>query len=274
MTKAEADLKAAGLMIPQPFAAGDNTHLSAYKPIDVDPVSNDVNFVEGFTAAFSAPTSQNGRYVTRQEMNAIGHLASVNEFKRQVGGIVTYNPTLATKIGGYPKYAVLEYLNGLNYYRVISLVENNLVNFTEVGVDGVNWAFCEQGIVTDSNPTETALFEIPAGTVYGGTYQVIPLRTFTSAKSGYITFIGSGSIGTSTAAGFTGIVATDGTTNPTDSLGTVLYGFGSASVGSVTYHSLNATFKAVTANQQYSLWVVSSASSPAVTFANGAKITL
>ena len=162
MTRQEAEVVAAGLMIPQPFAAGDGDHPAAFKPIDNEPISNDVNFVEGFTAAFAAPGSQGGRYVTRQEMNAIGYLASVNEFKRQTGGINTYNPTLAAKIGGYPKGAVLEYLDGLNYYRVISRVDNNLVNFNEVGVDGTNWAFCEQGFVSDGGSSATTVIEIPS----------------------------------------------------------------------------------------------------------------
>lgn len=193
MTRDEAVIKAPGLMIPQPFAAGDADHQAAFKPIDNEPLTNDVNFVEGFTPAFSAPGSQGGRYVTRQELNAVGHLASVNEFRRQVGGIVTFNPILAEKIGGYPMGAVLEYLDGLNYYRVISRVDNNMVNFNEVGVDGTNWAYCERGIVSEdvSGIVETGLV-LPGGLVFpenSGAY-VSPM-SFRAQKTGLLNAVGA-----------------------------------------------------------------------------------
>lgn len=211
MTREEALVKAPELMIPQPFAAGDDTHQSAFKPIDNEALTNDVNFVEGFTAAFAAPGSQGGRYVTRNELNAIGHLASVNEFHRQVGGIITFNPTLADKIGGYPMGAILEYLDGLNYYRVVSLADNNTVNFNEVGVDGVNWAYCERGLV------DNRIDPIDIATI--GTYEVTSpnsheffVANFIAQRDGVISFSGNynfSQASQSTTAGYAYIAVYD-----------------------------------------------------------------
>lgn len=207
MTRDEALIKAPGLMIPQPFASGDDDHQAAFKPIDNEALTNDVNFVEGFTPAFAAPGSQGGRYVTRQEMNAIGHLASVNEFRRQVGGIITFNQDLADKIGGYPMGAVLEYLDGLNYYRVISRVDNNMVNFNDVGVDGVNWAYCERGFVSEEviGNVDTGL-TLPAGLIFApNDPSYMAPMTFRAQKTGLLNAIGSVDVtltGSSNRSGF------------------------------------------------------------------------
>ena len=156
MTSAEAPKR---LYIPQPFASAEGAALTEIETA----TSNNVNFADGFPSVYEAPSSNNGKFVTRGEMNAIGNLASANEFARACGGIVTFDQRLATKIGGYPRGAVLEMLSGLDYARVVSLVDDNLVDFTgnsidttivgnicKLGsVDGVNWAFCERGSVPD-----------------------------------------------------------------------------------------------------------------------------
>lgn len=202
MTREELYTKAPGLMIPQPFAAGDASHLPSFTPILNEINGSDVNFIEGFTAAFSAPSSAGGRYVTREEMNAIGHLASANWFKLMCGGIFTFDADLATKIGGYPRGAILDYLDGLNYYRVVSLVDNNMVNFLGAeptgtqqtisgSVDGVNWAYCERGIVEDAADSFDLIKELSiSGSFDSPGAEATSIGSFTAKKTGTITFDG------------------------------------------------------------------------------------
>ena len=177
MTSAEAPKR---LYIPQPFASAEGAALTEIETA----TSNNVNFADGFPSVYEAPSSNNGKFVTRGEMNAIGNLASANEFARACGGIVTFDQRLATKIGGYPRGAVLEMLSGLDYARVISLVDNNLVDYTggdpitENGnttisgsVDGINWAY-----VTDvGNMHDLVLCEIGKIPFYTDQLKQIPI---------------------------------------------------------------------------------------------------
>lgn len=135
MTKSEAYFYR--LAMPRPFAKGDGAALTAIEAA----AGNNVNFQDGFPSAYSAPHSGGGKFITRGEMNAIGNLASQNQFYFLAGGINTFDATFATSIGGYPEGAVLKYLNNGYLYDVISLIDNNTVNFTVQGVDGESWAY-------------------------------------------------------------------------------------------------------------------------------------
>ena len=136
MTKSEAYFYR--LAMPRPFAKGEND--APLTPIGSSEGDN-VNYYNGFPSVYSSPHSDGGKYITRGEMNAIGNLASQNQFYFLAGGINTFDATFATSIGGYPEGAVLKYLNNGYLYDVISLIDNNTVDFTEQGVDGVNWAY-------------------------------------------------------------------------------------------------------------------------------------
>ena len=199
MTSAEAPKR---LYIPQPFASAEGAALTE---IEIA-TSNNVNFADGFPSVYEAPSSNNGKFVTRGEMNAIGNLASANEFARACGGIVTFDQRLATKIGGYPRGAVLEMLSGLDYARVVSLVDDNLVDFTgnsidttivgnkcKLGsVDGVNWAFCERGSVPDYQ----TVLEIPNIKFFGNEYSSWEeyVGVFTAPSDGSIVVLGNADI--------------------------------------------------------------------------------
>lgn len=162
------------LFIPQPFASGSG---AAYTPIGVASGDN-VNFVDGFPSAYGAPASGGGKFITRGEMNAIGRLASQNEFYRACGGINTFDAALAVAIGGYPMYAVLQYREGTDVFNVISLKDNNMVDFTgqtptdaqyEAGirigtVDGENWGFCN---VNTNRTGNQVIMRLPES-LYGG----------------------------------------------------------------------------------------------------------
>lgn len=125
------------LAITKPFASGVDAILT--------PIANtagedsSVNFNDGFPAAYSAPKSNNGKYITRGEMNAIGNLASQNQFYFMAGGINTFDQDFCNAIGGYPQGAILNYLDGDKLLFVESLMDGNTNNFVINGVDGVSW---------------------------------------------------------------------------------------------------------------------------------------
>lgn len=138
MTQEQFNQDYGRIAMPKPFA-----HDGLITPIvDIGDSTHPVNFADGFPSEYSAPHSQGGKYVTRGEFNAIGNLATRNDFYKACGGLNTFNATLAAKIGGYPKGAVLQLLDKNVLKYVISLVDNNTVNFNTTGVDGVNWMFC------------------------------------------------------------------------------------------------------------------------------------
>ena len=192
------------LYIPQPFASGDGSVIADLTPIDT--ISGDkVNFVDGFPSVYGSPTSQGGKLMTRGEMNAIGHLASVNEYYRRCGGINTFDPELAMKIGGYPRGAVLEIIEDLDYHKVVSLVDDNKVDFngdtlteqqiaagvTLGSVDGVNWAYCANGEID----TSMVVAELPnfhwLGAANQGLVEVATLTSFKAKRNGVLSFEGS-----------------------------------------------------------------------------------
>ena len=147
--------------MPRPFAKGEND--APLTPIGSSEGDN-VNYYNGFPSVYSSPHSDGGKYITRGEMNAIGNLASQNQFYFLAGGINTFDATFASIIGGYPKDAVLKYLNNGYLYDVISLVDNNTVDFTAQGVDGVNWAYLS---VPEKETFEDIFFEGASGLAVG-----------------------------------------------------------------------------------------------------------
>jgi hypothetical protein len=129
------------LIFPVPFAGGEGSELT---PIALEQIADatdaaKVNFFDGFPSSYSAPHENGGNFVTRGQLNAIGNLASKNEYFRMCGGINTFDPVFAQKIGGYPKDAILDYFDGVNLFKVISLEENNMADFRS-GVFGGKWA--------------------------------------------------------------------------------------------------------------------------------------
>lgn len=219
------------LYIPQPFASGDGSVVADLTPIDT--ISGDkVNFVDGFPSVYGSPTSQGGKLMTRGEMNAIGHLASVNEYYRRCGGINTFDPELAMKIGGYPRGAVLEIIEDLDYHKVVSLIDDNKVDFngdtlteqqiaagiTLGSIDGVNWAYCANGEID----TSMVVAELPnfhwLGAVNQGLVEIATLASFKAKQNGVLSFEGSFDYDTYTGGNYRDesvAVTQAGTTNET-----------------------------------------------------------
>lgn len=277
------------LLIPKPFAVD-----GVIEPILTE--SDDKpNFTTGFPANFSAPHSGGGEYIARKMMNAVGNMATANEYYRQAGGLYQFNADWAVENKGYPKNAVLDFLDGNKLYKVLSLVDGNLVDYTGKiptpeqaakgvvagGVDGINWVYCN----VDQEVKYNEICDIPNFSWYGDPESAIiesrfdgdtfPIGYLRVPRDGYIQIIGtltftSSIVRVSTAdlryGGF-GIVACTKQTvggkevipNPWTVKGTLVYQRGKLwlyKYGTVTYNETDIETMQVTAGQEIQFYIV------------------
>ena len=136
-----ADLRRLVGVLPSPFAEIASSR-TEFAEEDTTPPSGMANFNTGFPEAFSKPLPE-GKVITRQMVNTLGHLGSQAQFFEQCGGYYTFDKGFCDAIGGYPKGAILQFFDEASgsLRPVRSLIDNNEVNFLEVGVDGVNWEY-------------------------------------------------------------------------------------------------------------------------------------
>ena len=159
-----------------------------------DSTGDFMNITQGFPSVYGIPKSSGGKYVSRSDMNSLGFLATNDIFYHKCGGLNTFDASFSDKIGGYPKGAVLQFLNGNYLYNVISLHDNNTFNFvSENSINGVDWAYCNEEIaqtdrilVLESNQT---LFSTGAN-ASSNTYTETFLGVFKATKSGPVIFEG------------------------------------------------------------------------------------
>lgn len=98
---------------------------------------------EGFPDITMTALNQGGRPPRGQGMNGLLNLISDQKVYLQNGGILTFNQNVSDTIGGYPQGAILDYVQGDTYAKVISLIDNNTVNFLFEGIDNTNWKLLE-----------------------------------------------------------------------------------------------------------------------------------
>ena len=182
--------------MPCPFGGGNDANITPIEMVS----SQNVNFYDGFPSVYGAPSANNGKFVTRKEMNAIGNLASNDLFYHKCGGLNTFDPEFALKIGGYAKDAVLQALIGNDIVYVRSLVDNNKVDFTGSAtqdqvntgiingrIDGVNWVQCNSEFAR----REYVLFNLPEGIPSATTTVNTPVTIFQATTSGFVDTKGS-----------------------------------------------------------------------------------
>lgn len=117
----------------------------------------------GFLPITSTALDNGGKAPERKNFNGMFYLSTDQRFYLQNGGIITYNPDVATAIGGYPQGAILDYLDGTNYRKVISLIDDNQNNFVSdpTLIDNVNWSYLNIGnYVSKSGDTMTGALTI------------------------------------------------------------------------------------------------------------------
>ena len=65
-----------------------------------------------------------------QDANGMFYLSTDMRVYQQNGGIITFNQSVSDLIGGYPKNAILDYIDSNDvYHKVQSLIDNNTYNF-------------------------------------------------------------------------------------------------------------------------------------------------
>ena len=159
-----------------------------------DSTGDFMNITQGFPSVYGIPKSSGGKYVSRSDMNSLGFLATNDIFYHKCGGLNTFDASFSDKIGGYPKGAVLQFLNGNYLYNVISLHDNNTFNFvSENSINGVDWAYCNEEmastdriLVLESNQTLFSTGTNSSSITYTETF----LGVFKATKSGPIIFEG------------------------------------------------------------------------------------
>lgn len=264
-------------MVPMPFArdAGDGGIMTIPATGGVDaPLAFDT----GFSPVFSAPASgADAKFILRKMINAIGNLASANEWFRQAGGLYTFNQSWATANGGYPKGAVLDFLDGTQLYKVLSLQDDNMVDFTQVGVDGVNWIYCN----TDAKVKYNEICDVPNYTWpwaehqidSASIYDMFCIGSFTATRAATLFVVGSckASIinhqfdGASSGFGVIACHQTDSSgniKNPFHAKGNLIYSRGTFYKPGVeggeepSYYYTNAAPVIVTPNTKYQIYVI------------------
>lgn len=113
--------------IKRPFAdTGQRNNI----PDSVASTSNLASMQAGWNSTTSTPIDEGGIPPNRLDFNGLGYLATQVLLFLQQGGFMTYDATVSSNIGGYPKGAILWVLNsnGLPAYAVRSQVNNNTNN--------------------------------------------------------------------------------------------------------------------------------------------------
>lgn len=124
--------------IPLPFAINGETIVPNK---EIDPLAAD-STDRFFTSNYQwNGTTKPSKFITRQLVNKLFGMMSGRQFLYQCGGLETFDNNVCDAIGGYPKGAVLQYLDGNILYDVVSEHDGNTVDYTKFGIDGVNWSF-------------------------------------------------------------------------------------------------------------------------------------
>jgi len=114
--------------IQQPFA---NSGQRANIPNLASEISasNRASMQEGWNQTTSTPVEDGGVPPNRLDFNGLGYLSTVALYFMQQGGFITYDATISSYLGGYPKGAILWIVdNGVPQYAVRSTVANNTNN--------------------------------------------------------------------------------------------------------------------------------------------------
>jgi hypothetical protein len=125
-----------------PFAIQGDKNIPNYEAAGTETSS----IKQGFLPITSEmlPPDGNGQPPERTDFNGMFYLSTDFRVFQQNGGLITYDATVASTIGGYPKDAILGYLdsNGkIGFVR--SLKEDNQVNFVAdpTKINNVDWAY-------------------------------------------------------------------------------------------------------------------------------------
>lgn len=125
-------------------ASDINTIPQTYDPSNYGYAAQNVGFPTECRLPVLNPdgTLGQGRAPRMQDWNGIMKLVSSHNFFLQNGGSYTFNPTVSSNIGGYPKNAILWYFPENEAPCIVySLINDNTNNFVDdpTLIDGTHW---------------------------------------------------------------------------------------------------------------------------------------
>lgn len=96
---------------------------------------------KGFPDVTMQPMDEGGFPPRGQGANGLFYIASDQKVYLQNGGSITFDQDVSDAIGGYPQGAVLDYIDGGNFNKVISLIDDNTYNFVNdpTYINGTYW---------------------------------------------------------------------------------------------------------------------------------------
>ena len=97
---------------------------------------------DGFLPITSLPLDDGGIAPQRKNFNGLFYLSTDQRIYLQNGGFITFDAAVSTAIGGYPKDAILGYMDSnSNFMFVQSVIDDNTYNFvsTPSYIDGSKW---------------------------------------------------------------------------------------------------------------------------------------
>ena len=127
-------------LLLKPFCeSGDKSTLPDVNTDTSNPQKADLT--NGFPPITSDSPDDGGLPPERRDFNALGYLTTSYDYFYQAGGTFTYDATIATAIGGYPKNARLWYTNNDGVSMILrSTKDDNTDNFvTNPSVIGTSW---------------------------------------------------------------------------------------------------------------------------------------
>lgn len=175
-------------IMPCPFAGGEGAALATIGQTSGD----SINFQQGFPSVYGAPASLGGKYVKRSEMNAIGNLATNDLFYKRCGGLNTFDQAFCTAIGGYPRGAILDYLDSdtFSLFKIMSLKDNNTTVPNKNTIDTITWTYLNVPGAAPSKNNIIAKFTLSGTSGTNGTNNIIGI--FRSEISGYVSISDTG----------------------------------------------------------------------------------
>lgn len=136
-------MKFKDVMQPTPMAVpiainGDKNIL----PLN-DTKTNLASLQKGFPEITQKSADEGGLPPVRADFNGMFYLSTDQRTYLQNGGIITFSQAVSDKIGGYPKGAILDFVDEVahSYKKVMSLIDDNTYNFVEDSslLDGTHW---------------------------------------------------------------------------------------------------------------------------------------
>ena len=106
-----------------------------------------ISYPKGLPRQKEISTAYNGAPFSIEDINKLSNISINNNLLFNTGShFNTFDKKFCEQIGGYPKNAILVFQKQNGFSLVRSLVDDNTIDFTENGIDGINWIEIEDEI--------------------------------------------------------------------------------------------------------------------------------